>query len=123
MNYDQPRQIKAGENTGKWHYTTHNRRLGTAPIGYCANDCPGHGTAEEARDHYRQYMLDKRLRFYPEPEDPIAKYRCEAVGGCGNYTAAHAELGAWHHWFLCDEHRTRAEVEKLYPEAGDSMHS
>lgn len=122
MNYDEPREIKDGPQAGKWHFTTMNRRTGTRPIGYCAEGCPGHDTAKEAREHYRQYRLDKELRFVDDNPKADTKHRCE-VDGCENFTSGRIDIGAWLTWYACAEHRNRENAEVLYPTAGDSMHS
>ena len=122
MNYDDARQLQNGSNAGKWHYTTHNKRLGTRPIGYCAENCPGHDTAEEAREHYRQYRLDKELLFHDDHENPRTLHKCEHAG-CEEYTSGSATMGPYLFWYLCSEHRTRDAVEILFPEAGSSIHS
>lgn len=33
------------------------------PVGYCATECAGHDTEEEAREHFRQFMLDSLVRW------------------------------------------------------------
>lgn len=150
MNYDQPRQIESGPNGGKWHYTSRNDGR-IYPIGYCsryadcpacggysftsvnpcatcdstgvvelapADRCPGHDTADEARAHYRAYLFDKRLRLDGEMSDQQKK--CVV---CDAWTTGYATLD--HTWLevLCDKHRTRAVMENLIPEIGDSIHS
>lgn len=125
MRYDQPLQIKDGPHAGKWHFVRKygsDGRRGMGAIGYCAEGCNGHDTAEEAREHYRQYLLDQRLRFFEGPDDPSTLRKCQ-VEGCTAYTAGRGQLGEWLMWNLCATHRTREVVEVLYPVANDSFGS
>lgn len=117
MNYDQPRQLEGGG----WHYTSFNRRIGTFPIGYCANHDEPHATEDEARACYRDYELNERLRL----DHTIGDYNpCQAPSGCETLTNRGASIDGWFRWRLCDEHRTKEICAELYgPLAGDSMHS
>lgn len=118
MNYYGPReQADAnGVGTGLWLYTRFNRRLGTAPVGYCADGCPGHPTAREACDHYKQYLLDHSLRLDGEMQQQ--QQRCRV---CQTYTDRYAEIN--HHVIvLCDQHRTREQVAELF-EVGNEWSS
>jgi hypothetical protein len=130
------------EIDGRWDYTSGNSREGTHPVGYChayrpftperctwmtAQQCDkenteqapfvakyhadGHATELEACECYREYLLDRRLRLYDPPSDPDTLHKCAV---CGAMTAGMAEVDM-EHWFLCDAHRNRAEVEKLVP--------
>jgi hypothetical protein len=117
MNYDQPRQLK----DGGWHYTTFNRRIGTFPVGYCADhkDKP-HETEDDARRCYRDYELNELLHL-----DRTAWYwnPCE-YPGCEVLTNREATIGEWRAWLLCDMHRTKEVCAVLYGEmAGNSAHS
>jgi hypothetical protein len=107
------RHLHAAQKAGDklWHYVSSGRG-GTYPIGYCAEGCPGHGSAEEACEHYRQYLLSERLRFDGGPEDTRTMYRCEAPG-CDAFTAGSATVGGSRHWHLCEDHRTRDVVAGL----------
>jgi hypothetical protein len=76
--------------------------------------CAGHETPDEAREHYRQYELNERLRLIPGRPDAGTLKRCQAKGGCSHYTAGQAVIGAYRCWYLCDEHRTKEMVASLY---------
>jgi hypothetical protein len=117
VNYDQPRQREDGSG---WHYTTFNRRIGTFPVGYCADHAP-HATEGEARACYRDYELNERLSL----DVTLGSWNpCEAPSGCETLTNRAAQIGGWTLWRLCDEHRTKGVVAELYgPLAGDSVHS
>lgn len=80
----------------------------------------GHATEQEARDCYRQYMLDSSL-FLPAKEPPNATQaqKCQV---CGVWTACIATVGSYSMFFLCPEHCTREHVEKLY-RVGESWES
>lgn len=118
MNYDQPRQLK---DTGLWRYTRQNDDHIFA-VGYCAMGCDGHDTPDEARAHYRLYLLDNHLSFLPGPEHPRGLRRCEAEG-CDTFTAGSVHVGEWYMWHVCETHQTREVVERLMPTVGDSVHS
>ncbi len=135
MNHYAARQ----RTDGRWDYTCANPRSRTHPVGYCrayrelkpesglfdAVQCElenarirpfahkyhddGHGTADEACDCYREYLLDQRLQLHPSSKDAEVLRKCTV---CGVYTSGYAEL-QMSVWWLCDEHRSRDEVEKL----------
>lgn len=110
-----------GEN-GPWHYVSLGRD-GGYPIGYCTDACT-HETADEATEHYRQWMLDN-FRFDGRSGDDT-QYRCEIPIGefetyakaekCGRWTQRLA-LGpdGWATHHVCDDHADRESVELLYP--------
>lgn len=148
MNYDQARQK---QSDGKWHYTSRNGNHVHA-IGYCSprklcpdcpaalpradcktcggrglidceNPCPGHDTAEEAEEHYRQYLLDNAT-YRGGGDDPDTLHRCEAEG-CTAHTAGSAQVG-WgvpRYYHLCDAHRNRETLDKLVERPGVCIHS
>lgn len=117
MNYDQPRQLEKGG----WHYTTFNRRIGTFPIGYCADHKnEPHATEEEARRCYQQYKLNERLKL----DLTYGDYNPCDLPECETLTNRGYGLDGWPEGRLCDEHRTKEVVAGLIGElAGDSMHS
>ncbi|HET9118504.1 MAG TPA: hypothetical protein VFN75_10615 [Pseudonocardiaceae bacterium] len=102
-----------GEN-GPYHYVSLGRD-GGYPIGYCTTACD-HQTAEEAHEHYRQYVLD-HLREMAIGAD--TQHRC-AVPDCDNWTQKGLqEPDGYGHALLCDEHRNRATFEQhFYPADG-----
>ena len=83
----------------------------TYPVGYCAEDCLGHDTKEEAVSHYTQYQLDKTIHFSksnlncPKPcmvcKEPTVKF-AEIGSGIGQF------------YILCEKHFNREELEKLH---------
>lgn len=121
MRHNNPRELRDanGQPTGLWHYTVYVDSLKlTYPIGYCADNCPGHATPDEAREHYRQYLLDEQLT-YGDQQD--VQYRCSA---CQEWTTGYAHIpDLVRYWPLCSAHQTREEVEKLFPAVGDSIGS
>src|ERR1043166_3121370 len=131
MNYYQPREIAGpdGKGTGRWHYSVRNDDW-IRPVGYCADGCRGHETREGAYEHQTAYMLDHELRLdgnYDGVQCP-----CEAViesgarvgQKCEAWTSSFAEVGRPGRRFsLCDLHRNRDVVAKLYGSVGDSISS
>ena len=83
--------------------------------------CQGHNTAAEAYEHERQHRLDRRLRFHEDLANPSTVHRCKAEG-CNAFTSGMAEVGSYHHWHLCAEHRTREIVDPLF-KVGESWES
>ena len=109
VNYDEPRQ----KADGKWHFTTMNDKV-IRPIGNCAEECEGHATADEAREHYRDYVLD-RARFGVEMQRAM---KCRECGEDTHLAATFFPMGIAP---LCGDHH---EKEYLRPYVGfDSMHS
>lgn len=100
--------------SGGWHYT-----MNSLPIGYCLEH-GGHDTAEEARECYKSYMLDKHLHLDRKISDDILM-KCK-VKGCEEFTSGFASVGGYSMFILCDKHRTREEVERLYS-VGESWES
>lgn len=86
-----------------------------------ADPCPGHATPEEAAEHYRQYLLNERLRLDIALSTDV-QMRCNA-DGCEAWTQHAAGLGPYSTWPLCDEHRTRETVDALFPSVGESWGS
>jgi hypothetical protein len=123
VNYYAARQR---EKTKKWDYTCRNDGR-IWPVGYCAGrhvevlQVPederepyhdhGHETAEEARECYKHYQLDNELHL--DIKMASQQRKCEA-DGCGAWTQGMARVGGHVSFVLCDEHRNRENVEKLY---------
>lgn len=113
MNYYEARELTddQGNPTGRYKYTVMNdHRIWS--VGYCADGCDGHATPEDACKHYRQYLLDNRLRL--DGMTPNEQHKCEV---CGAWTQRGASVDL-HQWHLCDEHCTREQVEKLFGPVG-----
>ena len=119
MNYYDARERKGadGKGTGKWHYTCENDGR-IYPVGYCAQGCEGHDTPEEACEHYRQYLLNERTRY-----DGQLHGEQRECAVCGAWTQGVVYVDGWHSYVLCDEHRNREEMERLYPKVGQIMSS
>jgi len=118
MNYYGPLQVAGhGPYAGRFHYTKHNRRTGTVPVGYCADDCPGHETEEEACEHYRQWLLDNAT-YHHSLAPPQS---CEI---CGAWTDRLAKLP---HMValvpLCEAHHDRDFLDQAVGKIGRSMAS
>jgi hypothetical protein len=114
VNYYQAQELaKDGKPSGIWHYTCQNDRR-IWPVGYCADGCAGHATAEEAQEHYRQWQLDTA-----KYDGRIAhqQQRCQV---CDAWTQGYASIepGMTHMFILCDEHRNRDELAKLVESPG-----
>lgn len=73
----------------------------------------GHATKEEAAECYRSYILDNKLRL--RVMETTTLHECEV---CKTPTKGVAELDT-DLWHLCDDHRNRQEVEKLFSAPGE----
>lgn len=92
---------------GKYHYT-----CGSSPVGHCANDCPGHETAEQAQDHFKEYVLDDMI-YKDDSEEPRQLNRCQ-FAGCKTLTDGRASNHQYYKYYtLCKEHRNRESVATL----------
>lgn len=123
MNYFDAREILGpdGEPSGRWRYTCRNDDKVWA-VGYCAEGCPGHPTPEEAREHYRQFVLDGMRVRGPKPADSWPKDKC-AVEGCPA-EATHLLDAPGHRCHeVCESHANRAAMELLVPSIGWGMSS
>jgi hypothetical protein len=111
MNYYDAREIKKdGEPSGLWHYTVTNDGY-TSPVGYCAQDCPGHPTPKEASEHYRQYLLDTSTCVVT-----VGDYNpCEVCGALTNKMAGVHGIPTYR---LCEEHATRDQIAERYTGPG-----
>jgi hypothetical protein len=69
----------------------------------------GHETPEEAAACYKRYVLDHELDLTRVNSD--AQYKCVV---CGEWTQGYARVGWTRQYALCDQHRTREQVELLY---------
>lgn len=76
-----------------------------------ASPCPGHATAEEARAHQKQYLLD-HATFQDDSKEPRSLHRCE-VDGCREMTDGSASLPGGDTRTLCKKHRNRETLERV----------
>lgn len=114
MNYYGARQR---EGDKKWDYTCKNDNR-VWPVGYCAQSDGGHhDTKEDAYKCYTKYLLDNRMRLDRKLSN--MQLKCEI---CAVYTEMQAEVDQTA-FTLCDEHRTRENVEKLFGTVGDIISS
>lgn len=74
----------------------------------------GHETKQEARECYREYLLDQKLKLMCENAE--TQIRCKI---CGKWTNLYAEIET-NMWNLCEEHNNRKEIEKIF-EAPDEI--
>ena len=107
MNYYDARQRQSDQ---KWDFTCHNRRTGTWAVGKCADHQCHHDTPEEARECYRQYILDHKLVLDHHEFKPWAE--CD-VEGCDFDTNRAAEAGPYFYWALCSQHMNKETVASL----------
>lgn len=123
MNYYQPREIiKDGKSTGLFHYTCRNGDR-IWPVGLCASDCPGHTTEQEAREHWRLYLI-QGIEFTPIMRE-WPKEKCESEG-CNEQAMTVGFIkhkpDVFNHHMFCAKHATPEEMAKFI-KAGDSISS
>jgi hypothetical protein len=119
MNYYAAREkmAKDGSGTGLWHYTVQNDDH-IYPVGYCAQNCAGHGSVEEACNHYRLYLLDL-ARYDGTLRDTQRK--CEI---CGYWTQTYAYIPkAMETHYLCTEHLNRDALDSVMHQVQYSIES
>lgn len=118
MNMYEALQMRDAEgNSGLWHYTVTNDDR-TLPVGYCAQNCPGHATPDEAREHYRLYLLDHATYdgFLNDEQR-----RCER---CGKWTQHYASIPInMERHILCDEHCNRETLDVVMHRVGQAVGS
>ncbi len=142
MNHYSARQLNDG--SGLWHYTCLNNDQVRA-VGYCSpfkkcpecannycgcdrcngasvvlseSPCPGHATAEEARKHYKEYVLDK-LRLTPKGEK-WPKHKCD-VETCDCEGVCVASMSDYR-YELCEAHANKETIATLF-DIGESWSS
>lgn len=111
MNKDAARQ----DDRQRWRFSRaslQNEGKPPAPIGYCADGCPGHDTPKQARDHYVAFLLD-HLNFIDDSDEPTDTYPCE-VPSCRNECDGGVQAPYGPRLFhLCADHRTREDAETV----------
>lgn len=149
MNYYEVREIesKDGVGTGKFHYTKKNDGR-IWPVGYCAGwrenteedfkrypglkeeiekkkefkinyHKEGHASIEEARECYKEYLLDNKVRFREHKDGIEGNYiKCRE---CEKITNGYAEID-FSIIPLCNEHQKRDIISKHFS-VGDIISS
>lgn len=83
--------------------------------------CPGHNTAEEAAEHFRQYRIDRAEFVSVQDADARTLTRCRV---CDKHTASYMHVpGEIHTEAVCDDHHDRATAERLIELTMEVMHS
>ena len=116
MNHYKARQKQVSK---VWHYTCANND-DVYPVGYCADNCPGHSTEDEAIDHYKQYLLDEARFTDPKDDNLWPKYKCD-IKDCVNHGSVSVSVGGYSHYNLCQDHANKdnlATLVKVYESWG-----
>lgn len=103
----QPLEIKKdGKGIGLFHMCVgSDEERWTHAVGYCAKDCPGHATKEEAIRHYYDYLADN-MRVGTSS----SAHKCRV---CQEWTpkyCTHADACTM--IFLCDKHWSQDEFRE-----------
>jgi hypothetical protein len=106
IRYYMPLKIAAGcESSTRYHYCCYLYPAGQAwPVGYCARGCQGHDTKAGAREHYRQFLID---RFGQYTGTLTSTSACSV---CGRPTTHCALIDYHYEWDvigLCPDHLNR----------------
>jgi hypothetical protein len=92
------------ENSGRYHYCCYCYPAGRVwPVGYCAKSCQGHDTKAGAREHYRQFLMDRFSQYTGTLASP------SACAVCGRLTTHCASIDYHYEWDvigLCPVHLT-----------------
>lgn len=111
------RQCQDGAATGRWFTVVVEPRGITRRTGYCALDCAGHDSAEEALAHHLQYQLDREADLWLERRDRALD--CEI---CGEETTLRARLGRETKLFvLCARHQSTGSLQTLFRKRTSAM--
>lgn len=103
------RKSDTGADAGKW-YAMFIEARGTRRVGYCALECAGHDSSEEALEHYLQYQLDREAALWLDRRAQPAN--CEI---CGDRTTLRARLGRDTKPFvLCVKHQSSGSLKELF---------
>lgn len=103
-----PRQNADGADSGKWYMMTIEAGRPARRTGYCALQCEGHGTPEEALAHHLQYQLDRQVDLRLERRS--MPRGCEI---CAEVTTLRARLGVGTKLFvLCARHQSTTSLRE-----------
>ncbi len=82
--------------------------------------CSGHDTAEQAENHYKQYILESALINGPKSEE-WPKFKCD-VKDCNQEGVYLANLNNGNYYQLCHDHANKDSLAVLV-EVGDCWSS
>jgi hypothetical protein len=82
-----------------------------SPVGYCANGCLGHATPEEAREHYRQFLIDRFGRFNGRFSIPSICCVCGQTATHYSWVDYHY---TWEAYGLCTVHLNRKGLAQVF---------
>jgi hypothetical protein len=106
IRYYLPLRIASGcRSPGLYHYCCYLYPAGQAwSVGYCAKNCQGHDTRDAAREHYRQFLIDR----FGQYTGTLSSAGTCAV--CGRLTTHCASVDYHYEWEvigLCPVHLNR----------------
>lgn len=118
MNYDKAREHPKKPGLFLWSSRNDNKLYYAEP---CNENCQHH-SAEEAERHFYNHCLE----MAKEKTDPNQQHKCKVCDAWTQKSLGNYQLHLlFFHAFLCDEHRTKDELARLFPfESGiEVMHS
>ena len=102
-----PRVADEGPDVGKWYMMAVEGGRPARRAGYCALQCVGHGSREEALAHHLQYQLDRQVDLWLERRSMPQK--CEI---CGETTTLRARIGGvgTKLFVMCSAHQSTTDL-------------
>jgi len=95
-----------------YHYCCHvYPGDGVWPVGYCCQGCPGHPSKAEAREHYRQFLIDRFGQYGGRLNSSAS---CAL---CGRATSFFAHVDYHFEWgpvALCPDHLNREGLASAF---------
>lgn len=108
MNYDKARENPKKPGFFLWCSRNDNKLFYAEP---CNEGCE-HRSAEEAERHFYNFCLES----VTERIDKDQQHKCKVCEAWTQKSLGNFDLHLLaFHAFLCDEHRTKEELAKLYP--------
>jgi hypothetical protein len=90
---------------GLYHYCCHVYPGDKVwPVGYCSRGCPGHPSKAEAREHYRQFLIDRFGQYAGRFNSSGVCAVCRRETVCFACIEYHFE---WEPVALCPDHLNR----------------
>lgn len=104
---------------GRWFFTSQRQGQEPAGFGHCIS-CAGHGSADHAVDHWRDWAADRQTTFYHPHERSVLCRPCVVCKVPARGYAVYQGLQRTESvgWFLCPLHLTRDQVKRLLPVPG-----
>ncbi|MCI0625891.1 MAG: hypothetical protein L0387_30325 [Acidobacteria bacterium] len=113
IRYYMPLEIcLAGRPSGLYHFCCYVYPANVVSgVGYCAEGCTGHASKEQARQHYRDYLIDRFGRYNRKCNTSSACAICGRIATQQAWIDYHFE---WETYPLCAMHMTRSGFGQVF---------